>query len=163
VQLISFQKEALARRFAPRHRYRTTTNNLLLVASLLAIPHPNPLGAQSESAVKAIDTFFAQVEASAFEAAESPRDNAFAVSEMQMYKNQILRESKSPEALKHLMEIKDVVLDEGAWLQDKGEIELETGDFEAAESTFMTMFERGMTEVSRSEERSDVVRNAGDD
>ena len=82
---------------------------------------------------------------------------------MQMYKNQILRESKSPEALKHLMEIKDVVLDEGAWLQDKGEIELETGDFEAAESTFMTMFERGMTEVSRSEERSDVVRNAGDD
>jgi len=80
-----------------------------------------------------------------------------------MYKNQILRESKSPEALKHLMEIKDVVLDEGAWLQDKGEIELETGDFEAAESTFMTMFERGMTEVSRSEERSDVVRNAGDD
>ena len=104
------------------------------------------LSGDTGAAIAAIDTFLAQVTDKTIDAGDTAREADFAVSEMSMYKNQILRETKSEKALPHLMEIKDVALDTGSWLYSKGEIELNTGDYPAATETFLTMLARGMTE-----------------
>ncbi|GMH64765.1 hypothetical protein TrRE_jg11195, partial [Triparma retinervis] len=107
------------------------------------------LAGDTKSAIAAIDSFLAQVKDKSIDAGDTAREADFAVSEMQMYKNQILMETSSPLALPHLMSIKDVVLDAGSWLHSKGTIELRSGSHASAASTFSAMLERGMTEDYR--------------
>jgi len=73
----------------------------------------------------------------------------FESSELAMYKNMVLSETKEggvERALKHLDEITDVVVDRTGWLMAGLKYRLQLGMFEEAVETTTQLFERGATE-----------------
>lgn len=75
-------------------------------------------------------------------------DPGFESGELALYRNSLLAEipDNYEEALKHLDECEKVVVDRGSWLTSKAKYQLNLGDFDAAHSTIMSMYERGMTD-----------------
>ncbi|GMH62767.1 hypothetical protein TL16_g03552 [Triparma laevis f. inornata] len=105
------------------------------------------------TAVSVIDSFVAQVDADAMKISETERETDFCKSELQMYKNMILmeggEEGSAEKAMEHLKEVEKEVLDVGAWLFRKGELELKMSKFSDAETSFFALLERGQTEDYR--------------
>lgn len=75
-------------------------------------------------------------------------DPGFESGELALYRNSLLAEipNNYEEALKHLEECEKVVVDRGSWLISKAKYQLGMGDFDAAHTTIMSMYARGMTD-----------------
>ena len=69
-------------------------------------------------------------------------------SELAMYINQIMGEipNNDKEALDHLGTIESLVMDRGAWLMAKAKHQLHLGMFPQAKKSYMSVFERGVTD-----------------
>ena len=99
-----------------------------------------------EGAVNVIDIYLETLSESSPE-----KQRGFESSELALYRNRVLAEIPNNEqkALDHLEECKHVVVDEGSWLQTKADLQLKLGDFEASKQTYLSLFERGLTENYR--------------
>mmetsp|Transcript_285 Transcript_285/g.552 ORF Transcript_285/g.552 Transcript_285/m.552 type:complete len:918 (+) Transcript_285:161-2914(+) len=107
----------------------------------------------AEAAVGILDSYFGTLE----EGCEEFQKN-FESSELALYKNQLLSETKGEDedglggvkkALEHLDEIENVVVDQTGWLKAKLSYQLQLGKFEDAKDTVFILFERGLTEEHR--------------
>lgn len=96
-------------------------------------------------AVNVIDIFLGTLDPSS----NSPDlSRNYETSELALYKNQILAEipNNFQEALDHLEQVKDLIVDETSRLERKGYYQLMLGHFEQAQSTYEELFHRGLTE-----------------
>ncbi len=107
----------------------------------------------ADAAVGILDSYFGTLE----EGCEEFQKN-FESSELALYKNQLLAESKGEDedglggvrkALEHLDEIEKVVVDQTGWLKAKLSHQLQLGMFDDAKDTVFTLFQRGLTEEHR--------------
>lgn len=97
-------------------------------------------------AVSVVDIYLGTLDANSPELAKG-----YEPSELAMYKNAVLAEipDNAQEALDHLVECKDIVVDETSWLHEKGNHEMDLGMYSDAEETFLALMKRGMTEDYR--------------
>lgn len=96
-------------------------------------------------AVNVIDIFLGTLDPSS----NSPDlSRNYETSELALYKNQILAEipNNFQEALNHLEQVKDLIVDETSRLERKGYYQLILGHYEEAKLTFEDLFHRGLTE-----------------
>lgn len=96
-------------------------------------------------AVNVIDIFLGTLDPSS----NSPDlSRNYETSELALYKNQILAEipDNFQEALDHLEQVKDLIVDETSRLERKGYYQLMLGYYEEAKLTFEELFHRGLTE-----------------
>jgi len=96
-------------------------------------------------AIDVIDIFLGTLEEGSTEFQRN-----YETSELVMYKNSILSEidagANIKEALDHLEESKDLIVDELARLKMKGLYQLQLKEYSAAKTTFMSLLSRGSTE-----------------
>jgi len=106
-----------------------------------------------DAAVGILDSYFGTLDEDCVEFQKN-----FESSELALYKNQLLSETKGEDedglggvrkALEHLDEIENVVVDRTGWLQAKLSYQLQLGKFEDAKDTVFKLFERGLTEEHR--------------
>jgi len=106
-----------------------------------------------DAAVGILDSYFGTLEEGCVEFEKN-----FESSELALYKNQLLSETKGEDedglggvrkALGHLDEIEKVIVDQTGWLKAKLSYQLQLGNFEDAKDTAMNLFERGLTEEHR--------------
>ena len=106
-----------------------------------------------DAAVGILDSYFGTLDEDCVEFEKN-----FESSELALYKNQVLSETKGKDedglggvrkALEHLGEIEKVVVDQTGWLQAKLSYQLQLGKFDDAKDTVFTLFERGLTEEHR--------------
>ncbi len=106
-----------------------------------------------DAAVGILDSYFGTLEEDCVEFQKN-----FESSELALYKNRILSETKGEDedglggvrkALEHLGEIEPVIVDQTGWLQAKLSYQLQLGNFEDANDTVFKLFERGLTEEHR--------------
>jgi len=75
-------------------------------------------------------------------------DRGFESGELALYRNSLLAEipNNYEEALKDLEACEKVVVDKGSWLTSKAKYQLMMGDFDAAHSSALALYERGMVD-----------------
>jgi N-alpha-acetyltransferase 15/16, NatA auxiliary subunit len=128
--------------------FAVTRHNILTLKSngkinWLAFALAKHLTGDLRGAISVIDIYLGTLAEDAPE-----RTRGFEASELAMYKNQILAEipDNYQEALDHLAECEQIVVDRTSWITSKCKYQLRLGKFTDAKTTTMEMFERGMTE-----------------
>lgn len=78
----------------------------------------------------------------------SELERGFESSELALFMNQVIGEipNNDQEALDHLASIENLVMDRGAWLMAKGKHQLQLGQFVQAKQSYLSVFERGVTD-----------------
>lgn len=130
------------------HGFMVTRHTLLTLKSngkpnWLAFALARQLTGDLRGAVSVIDIYLGTLTEGSPEL-----DRGFESSELALYRNSLLAEipDNYDEALKHLEECENVVVDRGAWLTARAQYQLKKGDFETAQQTTLKLFERGMTD-----------------
>jgi N-alpha-acetyltransferase 15/16, NatA auxiliary subunit len=124
---------------------RTTLLNLKpsLKLNWLAFALGKHLVGHLSEAVHVIDTYLGTLTEGSGDLARS-----FESSELAMYKNMVLAEipDNYQSALEHLTSCENIVMDRGAWLRRRAELQLKLEDYGGAIDSILSMFRRGMTE-----------------
>ena len=106
-----------------------------------------------DAAVGILDSYFGTLEEDCVEFQKN-----FESSELALYRNQVLSETKGEDedgmggvrkALEHLGEIENVIVDHTGWMKAKLSYQLQLGMFEEAKGTVSKLLERGLTEEHR--------------
>jgi peptide alpha-N-acetyltransferase len=102
---------------------------------------------EHDEAIRVIDSFLDQ----GLPREGNEREHAFGISELQMYKNTIMSERGTDldAVLKHLTTCEESVLDEGGYKQQLAALKLQMSDHAGAASTYMSLFDYGVTEDYR--------------
>mmetsp|Transcript_25596 Transcript_25596/g.24508 ORF Transcript_25596/g.24508 Transcript_25596/m.24508 type:complete len:891 (-) Transcript_25596:61-2733(-) len=97
-------------------------------------------------AVSVIDIYLGTLEMNSPELARG-----YETSELAMYRNSVLAEipDNTQEALDHLEQRKDIVVDQTSWLNAKATYQMDLGMYSEAEETYLAIMQRGMTEDYR--------------
>ena len=97
-------------------------------------------------AVSVIDIYLGTLEKDSPELARG-----YESSELAMYRNAVLAEipNNTQEALDHLEQCKDIIVDQTSWLKSKAAYQMDLGLYENAKDTYISILQRGMTEDYR--------------
>lgn len=144
LSLLQIQMRDLAGFVVTRHTLLTLKSNAKM--NWLSFALAKHLTGDMEGAISVIDTYLGTLTEGSPEL-----ERGFESSELAMYRNTILAEMPDnySEALKHLTECQDVVVDQAAWLMTRATYQLYLGQFEDARKTFLDLLERGSCEDYR--------------
>lgn len=144
LSLLQIQMRDLSGFVVTRHTILTLKpNNKINWLSFALAKH---LSGDLSGAVSVIDIYLGTL------SEDSPElERGFESSELAMYRNAILGEmpDNSKAALVHLEECKNLVVDEGSWLIEKGMYQLKLASYNDAKESFILLFKRGSTDDYR--------------
>lgn len=125
-----------------------TRNTLLAMKSnakgnWLSFAVAKHLNGELREALQVLDAYLGTLSPNA-----SELERGLESSELAMYTNQIIGQipNNHQEALDHLNQIENLVVDRGAWLMNKAKHELQLGRFDAARKSYMAVLERGVSD-----------------
>lgn len=138
LSLLQIQMRDLAGFVVTRHTLLTLKSNAKI--NWISFALAKHLTGDLRGAISVIDTYIGTLTEGS-----SELERGFESSELAMYRNTVLAEipDNYEEAIAHLSECEDLVMDRAAWLMTRAKYQLQLGQFEDARKTFLALFERG--------------------